>query len=92
MFPVLIPRKKKRSWSGLAKLVTFGQCWRRSHRKRQKTVKTKKKLNGPLGFIVLQAQLAVFLGSQNKQVILDSYKSEIFFLYNKSFTYQAERL
>ena len=52
----------------------------------------KEKLNGPLGFIVLQAQLAVFLGSQNKQVILDSYKSEIFFLYNKSFTYQAERL
>ena len=93
IFPVLIPRKKKRSWSWLAKLVTFGQCWRRSRKKRQKTVKTKqKKLNDPLGFIVLQAQLAGFLGSQNKQVILDSYKSEIFFLYNKSFTDRAERL
>ena len=24
--PVLIPRKKKSSWSGLTKFVTFGQC------------------------------------------------------------------
>ena len=39
---------------------------------------TQKKLNDPLGFIVLQKQLAFTLGSRNKQVILDSYQSEIF--------------
>ena len=39
---------------------------------------TQKKLNNPLGFIVLQKQLAFTLGSRNKQVILDSYQSEIF--------------
>ena len=40
---------------------------------------TKKKFNDPLWFIALQTQLAVFLGSRNKQVILDSYYSETFF-------------
>ena len=32
-----------------------------------------------LGFIVLQTQLAFTIGSRNKQAILDSYQSEIFF-------------
>ncbi|RMX37867.1 hypothetical protein pdam_00007087 [Pocillopora damicornis] len=38
----------------------------------------KKKRNDPLGFIVLQTQLAFTIGSRNKQAILDSYQSEIF--------------
>ena len=37
-----------------------------------------KKINDPLGFIVLQTQLAFSIGSRNKQAILDSYQSEIF--------------
>ena len=53
----------------LTKFVTFGQC-RHIHRK---------KINDPLGFIVLQTQLAFTIGSRNKQAILDSYQSEIFF-------------
>ena len=56
-------RKKKSSWSGLTKFVTIGQCWRRSRKIRQKTVKTKKKSNDPLGFIVSHTLLAFFLGS-----------------------------
>ena len=40
--------------------------------------------NSP-GFTVLQTQLAFFLSSQNKGVILDSYSSEIFLSYAKSF-------
>ena len=52
----------------LTKFVTFGQC-RHIHRK---------KINDPLGFIVLQTQLAFSIGSRNKQAILDSYQSEIF--------------
>ena len=39
---------------------------------------TYKKINDPLGFIVLQTQLAFTIGSRNKQAILDSYQSEIF--------------
>ena len=39
----------------------------------------RKKINDPLGFIVLQTQLAFTIGSRNKQAILDSYQSEIFF-------------
>ena len=38
----------------------------------------RKKINDPLGFIVLQTQLAFSIGSRNKQAILDSYQSEIF--------------
>ena len=52
----------------LTKFVTFGQ-YRHIHRK---------KINDPLGFIVLQTQLAFTIGSRNKQAILDSYQSEIF--------------
>ena len=57
--------------------------------KRKKTVQTKKKLSEPPGFIVLQTLSAFFPGSRNKQFILDSYESEIFFLHNKSFINQA---
>ena len=52
----------------LEKFVTFGQC-RHIHRK---------KINDPPGFIVLQAQWAFTISSQNNQAILDSYASEIF--------------
>ena len=44
------------------------------------------------GFIVLQTQLAFFLGSRNKQVILDYYYSEIFLPYNESVIDQAKRI
>ena len=43
-------------------------------------------LNNSRGFTVLLTQLAFFLSSQNKGVILDSYSSEIFLPYAKSFT------
>ena len=52
----------------LTKFVTFRQC-RHIH---------KKKINDPLGFIVLQKQLAFTVSSRNRQVILDSHQSEIF--------------
>ena len=52
----------------LTKFVTFRQC-RHIH---------KKKINDPLGFIVLQKQLAFTVSSRNRQVILDSHESEIF--------------
>ena len=43
-------------------------------------------LNNSRGFTVLLTQLAFFLSSQNKGVILDSYSSEIFLpFYAKSF-------
>ena len=42
-------------------------------------------LNNSHGFIVLLTQLAFFPSSQNKGVILDSYSSEIFLPYAKSF-------
>ena len=42
-------------------------------------------LNNSRGFTVLLIQLAFFLSSQNKGVILDSYSSEIFLPYAKSF-------
>ena len=59
------------NWSNarkLTKFVTFGQCWH-IHRK---------KINEPLGFIVLQTQLAFTIGSRNEQAILAPYQSEIF--------------
>ena len=62
------PARDSPYWSHarkLTKFVTFGQC--------------RKKINDPLGFIVLQTQLAFTIGSRNKQAILDSYQSEIFF-------------
>ena len=58
----------------------------------------RKKINDPLGFIVLQTQLAFSIGSRNKQAILDSYQSEIFcytmnlLLYSESFNDQAKRI
>ena len=42
-------------------------------------------LNNSRGFTVLLTQQAFFLSSQNKGVILDSYSSEIFLPYAKSF-------
>ena len=42
-------------------------------------------LNNSRGFTVLLTQLAFFLSSQNKGVILDSYSSEILLSYAKSF-------
>lgn len=42
------------------------------------------------GFIVLQQQLAIFSSSWNKQVILDSHLTEIFWLHKWSFIDQAQ--
>ena len=42
-------------------------------------------LNNSCGFTVLLTQLAFFLSSQNKGVILVSHSSEIFLPYAKSF-------
>ena len=42
-------------------------------------------LNNSCGFTVLLRQLAFFPSSQNKGVVLDSYSSEIFLPYAKSF-------
>ena len=49
----------------------------------------KENINDLRGFNELQILLDFFPGSQNKQVILDSYWSVIFSLSNKSFTDQA---
>ena len=65
------PARDSPYWSHarkLTKFVTFGQCWH-IHRK---------KINEPLGFIVLQTQLAFTISSRNEQAILDPYQSEIF--------------
>ena len=35
-------------------------------------------MNDPLGFIVLQTQLAFTISSRNKQAVPDSYQREIF--------------
>ena len=65
------PARDSPYWSHarkLTKFVTFGQCFHIYI----------EKINDPLGFIVLQTQLAFTIGSRNKQAILDSYQSEIF--------------
>ena len=61
-FPVLIPCKKTYKVRNFWTMFAY----------------TYKKINDPLGFIVLQTQLAFTIGSRNKQAILDSYQSEIF--------------
>ena len=43
LFPIiLVAPVRKDAWSGLSKFVISGQCWKWNHKKRQKTVKTKK--------------------------------------------------
>ena len=44
-YPALVnpAHEENVAWSGLITFVAFGQCRRRSHQKRQKTVKTKKR-------------------------------------------------
>ena len=61
-FPVLIPRKKTYKVRNFWTMFAY----------------TYKKINDPLGFIVLRTQLAFTMGSRNKQAIPDSYQSEIF--------------
>ena len=61
-FPVLIPCKKTYKVRNFWTMFAY----------------TCKKINDPLGFVVLQTQLAFTIGSRNKQAILDSYQSEIF--------------
>ena len=59
---------------GVTKLATFGQCRWWSRKNRQRRVKTKKIWKDCRGLIVLQTQLAFFLGSGSKKVILGSFK------------------
>ena len=55
-------------------------------------VKTKKKIKRPSWVYRVAHTVAYFLGSQNKQVVVDFYQSKIFFQYRKSFIDQVKRL
>ena len=86
------PAQEKKFVEGTYKVRYF---WTMSTTKSLKAAEDglyKEEVKRLLGFIVLQTQLAFFLGSRNKKVILDSYYGEIFLPYNKSVIDQAKRI
>ena len=58
-----LARLGKSAWSGLTKFVTFGQC--RRWKKAAEENKKKENIEDTRGFIVVQTQMAFFLGSPN---------------------------
>ena len=58
-----LARLVKSAWSGQTKFVTFGQC--RRWKKAAEENKKKENIEDTRGFIVVQTQMAFFLGSPN---------------------------
>ena len=58
--------------SGLTEFVIFGQCRQWSRKNQNKKKQNKENISNTREFIVLQTQLAFFLGSWSKKAILDS--------------------